>query len=254
MNDKYSLELRNVSVSYSPGIYAVKNISVSIMPHAITSIIGASGSGKTSLLRTINRMHELYPNIKTGGEILLEGTNILEMNPIEVRRRIGMVFQTPNPFPTMDIYHNVLSGYKLNKIFLSKAEKDNIVEESLQCVSLWDEVKNDLNKNAFALSLGQQQRLCIARTLALKPDFLLMDEPTSAIDPVCTNRIEELIYRLKDKHTIIVVTHNLSQASRISDYSMYLEKGVLIEYDTSNKIFMNPQDKRTEKYITGQIE
>jgi phosphate transport system ATP-binding protein len=254
MNKKHLLELKEVSVSFSPGKYAVKNISASIKPNAITSIIGSPGSGKSTLLRSINRMHELYPNIKTSGEILLGGINIQTMDPIEVRRRIGMVFQTPNPFPTMDIYHNVLSGYKLSKIYLSKAEKDNIVEKSLQDVSLWDEVKNSLNKNALTLSIGQQQRLCIARTLALQPEFLLMDEPTSVVDHVCTNRIEEMMYRLKDNHTLIVVTHNLSQASRISDYSMYMEKGELVEYNASNILFVTPKDKRTEKYITEQVE
>ncbi|MDR2058423.1 MAG: phosphate ABC transporter ATP-binding protein [Dysgonamonadaceae bacterium] len=254
MNKKHLLELKNVSVSFSPGIYAIKNVSVSIKPCAITSVIGASGAGKSTLLRSINRMHELYPNIKLSGEISLDGKNIMEMKPIEVRRRIGMVFQMPNPFPAMNIYQNVLSGYKLNKIYLSKAEKDEIVEKSLQDVALWDEVKNSLNKSALSLTVGQQQRLCIARTLALQPEFLLMDDPTSSIDPICTNRIEELMYRLKDNHTIIVVAHNLSQASRISDYAMYLEKGELVEYDISNVMFVAPKDKRTERYITEQIE
>jgi phosphate transport system ATP-binding protein len=199
-------------------------------------------------------MHELYSNIRLCGEISLGGKNIMEMEPIEVRRRIGMVFQIPNPFPSMNIYQNVLSGYKLNKMYLSKAEKDKIVEKSLRDVALWDEVKNNLNKSALFLTVGQQQRLCIARTLALQPEFLLMDDPTSAVDPFCTNRIEELMYRLKDNHTIIVVTRNLSQASRISDYAMYLEKGELVEYDVANVMFVAPKDKRTEKYITEQIE
>jgi phosphate transport system ATP-binding protein len=254
MDKKHILELKEVCVLYSPGNYAIKNISVSIKPYAITSIIGAPGSGKSTLIRSINRMHELYPNIRMSGEILLSGKNIMEMDPVEVRRRIGLVFQQPNPFPTMNIYQNVLSGYKLNKIYLSKTEKDRIVEESLRNVSLWDEVKNSLNKNPLSLTIGRQQRLCIARTLALQPEFLLMDDPTSVVDPYCTNRIEELIYRLKNNHTIIVVTHNLAQASRISDYALYLEKGELVEYDKSNVIFVAPKDKRTEKYITEQIE
>jgi phosphate transport system ATP-binding protein len=254
MDKKHILELKEVYVSYSPGDYALKNISVSIKPHAITSIIGAPGSGKTTLLRSINRMHELYPNIRVNGEILLDGKNIMEINPVEVRRRIGLVFQKPNPFPTMNIYQNVLAGYKLNKIYLSKTEKDKIVEESLRGVSLWDEVKNGLNKNPLSLTIGQQQRLCIARTLALQPEFLLMDDPTSVVDPYCTNRIEELVYRLRNSHTIIIVTHNLAQASRISDYALYLEKGELVEYNKSNVIFVAPKDKRTEKYITEQVE
>jgi phosphate transport system ATP-binding protein len=254
MDKKHLLELKNISVSFSPGEYAVKNVSASIEPYAITSIIGAQGSGKSTLLRAINRLHEIYSTIKTSGEILLDGKNIFAMNPIEVRRRIGMIFQTPNPFPTMNIYQNILSAYRLNRIYLSKAEKDKVVEENLRYVGLWEEVKSILNRKAIALAIGQQQRLCIARTLALKPEFLLMDEPTSAVDPECTNKIEELIYRLKDNLTIIIVTHNLSQASRISDYSMYMEKGELIEHDKSNKIFVNPNDKRTEKYITGHVE
>jgi phosphate transport system ATP-binding protein len=254
MNKKHSLQLIDVSVSHSPGTYAVKNVSASIKPHAITSIIGSHGSGKSSLLRAINRMHEMYPYIKTSGEILLDGENILSMKAVEVRRRIGMIFQTPNPFPTMNIYQNVLSGFRLNKFYLSKAEKEKVVEENLRKVGLWEETKNILNHRANLLTMGQQQRLCIARTLALKPDFLLMDEPTSTVDPVCTNKIEELIYRLKDNLTIVIVTRNLSQASRISDYSMYMEDGELIEHDVSNKIFVNPNDKRTEKYIISQVE
>jgi phosphate transport system ATP-binding protein len=254
MDKKHLLELKDVSVSFSPDNQAVKNVSVSIKPYAISSIIGASGSGKSTLLRAINRLHELYPNIRTSGEILLGGKNIMEMNPVEVRRRIGFVFPTPNPFPTINIYQNVLSGYKLNKMYLSKTERDKIVEENLRSVGLWDEIKNRLHKNPVSLTIGQQQRLCIARTIALQPEFLLMDEPTSAVDTYCTSRIEELMYRLKNKHTIIIVTHNLAQASRISDYALYMEKGELVEYGKSNVIFVTPQDKRTEKYITEQVE
>ena len=254
MNDKYVLELKGVSVSYSPKNEAVKNVSVSIRSNAITSIIGSVGCGKSSLLRSINRMHELYPCIKVTGEILLNGKDILTMNPIEVRRRAGMVFQTPNPFLNMSIYQNVLSGYSINKIPLSKIEKEEIVENCLKGVFLWNEVKDDLRKKACSLSAGQQQQLCIARTIALNPELLLMDEPTSSIDFACSNRIEELIHQLKDKHTIIVVPGSLSQASRISDYTMFMEDGELVEFDTTNEIFVNPKDKRTEKYIIGQSE
>ncbi|MDR0507627.1 MAG: ATP-binding cassette domain-containing protein [Dysgonamonadaceae bacterium] len=252
--NEYILELKNICVSFPRKEFAVKNVSVSIKPNTITSVIGAAGAGKTTLLRAINRMHELYPDIKTSGEILLNEKNILTMNPAEVRRRIGMVFRSPNPFPAMDIYQNVLSGYMLNKIFLSKEEKDKVVEETLQEVGLWEEVKNRLNKKASELNLGEQQRLCIARCLALNPEIMLMDEPTYTLSGTCANRIEELIYRIKNKMTIIIVTNQLLQASSISDYSMYMEKGELIEFDSCNKLFVNPKDKRTEKYITGQTD
>lgn len=198
-------------------------------------------------------MHELYPDIRITGEILLNGKNILKTNPMEVRRMAGMVFQRPNPFPTMSIYDNVIAGYKLNGIRLPRKEKDQIVEQSLQNVGLWEEVKDALYKKGTFLSGGQQQRLCIARALALKPQILLMDEPTSALDPIATNRIEELLLELKKEFTILIVTHNMSQAARISDYSMFMYLGELIEYDETQKMFTAPQDKRTEEYLTGQF-
>jgi phosphate transport system ATP-binding protein len=213
--------------------------------------MGPSGCGKSTLLRAINRMHELYPDIRTTGEILLKGKNVLEMNPMEVRRRAGMVFQRPNPFPTMSIYDNVLAGYSLNGISLSKPEKQEIVEKSLRNVALWDEVKDTMNKKGSFLSGGQQQRLCIARALALKPELLLMDEPTSALDPISTNHIEELLLELKKQFTIVIVTHNMAQAARISDYSMFMYLGNLVEHDTTKQMFTNPGDKRTEEYLTG---
>ncbi len=250
-NEGYFLELKNVCVSYSPGKNAVNDVSAGINKHTITAIMGPSGCGKSTLLRAINRMHELYPNIETKGEILLKGKNVLKMNPMEVRRMAGMVFQRPNPFPTMSIYENVIAGYKLNGISLKKSEKDEIVETSLKNVALWDEVKDSMTKKGSFLSGGQQQRLCIARALALKPELLLMDEPTSALDPISTNRIEELLLELKEQFTIVIVTHNMSQAARISDHSMFMYLGDLVEYDTTKQMFTKPKDKRTEDYLTG---
>jgi phosphate transport system ATP-binding protein len=243
--------MKEVSVSYSPGKQAVDKVSAGIHPNTVTAIMGPSGCGKSTLLRAINRLHELYPNIITTGEILLKGQNIFKMNPMKVRRLAGMVFQRPNPFPTMSIYGNVLAGYKLNNISLSPKEKDEIVEQSLRSVNLWEEVKDSLNKKGTFLSGGQQQRLCIARTLALKPELLLMDEPTSALDPISTARIEELILELKEHYTIIIVTHNMSQAARISDNSMFMYLGELIEFGSTKQMFTKPKDKRTEDYLTG---
>ncbi len=245
------LELKNVCVSYTPGKNAVNDVSASIQPNTITAIMGPSGCGKSTLLRAINRMHELYPDIKITGEILLKGKNVLKMNPMEVRRMAGMVFQRPNPFPTMSIYENVIAGYKLNGIRLKKEEQDEIVETSLRNVALWDEVKDTMNKKGSFLSGGQQQRLCIARALALKPELLLMDEPTSALDPISTSRIEELLLELKEQFTIVIVTHNMSQAARISDYSMFMYLGDLVEHNTTKQMFTKPKDKRTEDYLTG---
>ncbi|MDR2121847.1 MAG: phosphate ABC transporter ATP-binding protein PstB [Flavobacteriaceae bacterium] len=245
------LELRDVCVSYSPGKNAVENVNATVNENTITAIMGPSGCGKSTLLRAINRMHELYPDIKTTGEILLKGENIFDVNPMTVRRMAGMVFQRPNPFPTMSILENVIAGYSLNGIKLKKSEKEEIVEKSLRDVVLWDEVKDSINKKGTFLSGGQQQRLCIARALALKPEILLMDEPTSALDPISTNRVEELILELKKEYTILVVTHNMSQAARISDNSMFMYLGELVEYDSTRKMFTKPQNKRTEDYLTG---
>ena len=223
--NNYILELRDVSVSYGPDKKAVKDVNVKLKEHTVTAIMGPSGCGKSTLLRAINRMHELYPNIKTEGEILLKGQNIFDLSAMRVRRMAGMVFQRPNPFPTMSIYDNVIAGYKLNNIKLNKAEKDEIVETSLRSVALWDEVKDSMNKKGTFLSGGQQQRLCIARALALKPEVLLMDEPTSALDPISTNRVEELVFELKKDYTIVIVTHNMAQAARLSDNSMFMYMG-----------------------------
>ena len=231
------LELKEVSVSYTPGKNAVDKVTTEIYPNTITAIMGPSGCGKSTLLRAINRMHDLYPHIKTTGEILLKDKNVLEMDAMKVRRLVGMVFQQPNPFPTMSIYDNVLAGYTLNGIRLKKREKDEIVQHSLKSVALWEEVKDVMTKRGSFLSGGQQQRLCIARTLALKPEVLLMDEPTSALDPISTNKIEELLLELKKEFTIIVVTHNMSQAARISDNSMFMYLGELIEHGNTTQMF-----------------
>ena len=242
------LQFKNVSISYTPGKNAVNHVNADIKKNRITAIMGPSGCGKSTLLRAINRMHELYPDIRISGEILMDNRNILKMNPMEVRRMAGMVFQR-----TMSIFDNVIAGYKLNGIRLKKKEKEEIVETCLTNVGLWNEVKDALFKKGTFLSGGQQQRLCIARALALKPEVLLMDEPTSALDPIATNRIEELLLELKKEFTIIIVTHNMSQAARISDYSMFMYLGELIEYDKTRIMFTNPRDKRTEEYLTGQF-
>ena len=247
------IEFKDVCVSYTRSIMAVKHVSASVERNTITAIMGPSGCGKSTLLRATNLMHELYPNIRVEGQILLNDKNILGMEPIDVRRRIGMVFQRPTPFPTMSISENVLAGFMLNGIRLSRSEKEEIVETSLRNVSLWDEVKDVLNKKGTFLSGGQQQRLCIARALALKPDVLLMDEPTSALDPIATKHIEELLVQLKDEVTILIVTHNMGQAKRISSRSMFMYLGELIEYDDSEKMFTNPKDERTKAYLTGKM-
>ncbi len=251
------LQINDVCVTYGQGggtrTMAVKHVSADIEKNSITAIMGPSGCGKSTLLRAVNRMHELYEKINVTGEILLNGENVLEMEAVEERRRIGMVFQRPNPFPTMNIYDNVLAGYKLNGIHLSKSKKDEIVERCLRNVTLWDEVKDQLKKRGTFLSGGQQQRLCIARALALQPDVLLMDEPTSALDPIATKHIEDLILQLKKEVTILIVTHNMSQAMRIADRSMFMYLGDLIEYDNTNKMFTNPADERTRAYLTGKM-
>lgn len=247
------LEFKNTCVSYSQQTMAVKYVSAAVERNTITAIMGPSGCGKSTLLRAANLMHELYPNIRVDGEILLDGQNILSMEPIEVRRRVGMVFQRPAPFPTMSIAENVLAGFTLNGIRLSRAERSETVERSLRSVALWDEVKDVLNKKGTFLSGGQQQRLCIARALAMKPEVLLMDEPTSALDPIATQHIEELVVELQKEVTILMVTHNMGQARRISSRSMFMYLGDLIEYDLTEKMFSQPADERTRAYLTGKM-
>ena len=247
------LEFKDVTVNYTSSVQAVKGVTAAIERNSITAIMGPSGCGTSTLLRTANLMHNLYPNIRIGGEILLEGRNILDMEPIEVRRKIGMVFQRPAPFPTMSINENVLAGYTLNGIHLSRAQKADIVEKSLRSVSLWDEVKDVLTKKGTFLSGGQQQRLCIARALALQPEVLLMDEPTSALDPIATKHIEQLITQLKDDVTILIVTHNMGQARRIAAKSMFMYLGDLIEYDDTKKMFTDPANELTSAFLNGKM-
>lgn len=247
------LEIRNLSVSYNKDKSAVTEVSAGIRKNKVTAIMGPSGCGKSTLLRAINRMHDLYPNIDIQGDILLNGEDTTDMSTIMLRRKIGMVFQRPNPFPTMSIHDNVIAGYKLNGIRLKKSDKNDIVEKSLRDVALWDEVKDSLTKRGTFLSGGQQQRLCIARALAFRPDVILLDEPTSALDPVATKKLEELLIQLKEHYTILLVTHNMSQAARISDYSMFMYLGELIEYGKTKDMFINPIDKRTEEYLTGKF-
>ncbi len=246
------IELRDVSIDYPGKPSAVRGVNAKIQANQITAIMGPSGCGKSSLLRAINRMHDLYKNIAVRGQILLRGADVLTMRAIEVRRKIGMVFQQPNPFPTMSIAENVLAGYTLNNIRLSRENRQEIVEKSLKMVSLWDEVKDNLDRRPH-MSGGQKQRLCIARALALQPEVILMDEPTSALDPIATSRIEDLLLRLKQEVTIIIVTHNMGQAARISDRSMFMYMGELVEYDDTDKMFTAPKDKRTEEYLTGKF-
>ncbi len=247
------LTIQNLHVAYDKGKYAVKNVSADIKRNSVTAIMGPSGCGKSTLLRAINRMHELYENIEIKGEIILNGKNIFKMAPIELRRKAGMVFQRPNPFPTMSIYDNVIAGYKLNGIRMKRSQRDDIVERSLRDVTLWDEVKDTLYKKGTFLSGGQQQRLCIARALAFDPEVILLDEPTSALDPVATAKIEDLLVKLKENYSIIMVTHNMSQAARISDYSMFMYLGELVEYGKTKDMFTNPKDRRTEEYLTGKF-
>ena len=231
----------------------LKDINLSIQKNRLTAVMGPSGCGKTTLIRCINRMHELVPSARVSGQILLDNEDIFAMDPIIVRRKIGMVFQRPNPFPTMSIYDNVIAGYNLNGLRIAKGEKDRIVEESLKKAALWDEVKDALHRKGTFLSGGQQQRLCIARALAMNPEIILLDEPTSALDPKSTAHIEELVVHLKNTVTIIQVTHNIPQAARISDYTAFIYLGELVEFGATEKLFTVPKDKRTEEYLTGKF-
>ena len=253
LNSDNILQIEGLSISYEPGRYAVKEVSASIKRNAITAIMGPSGCGKSTLLRAMNRLHELYTNIETTGDVKLNGNSIFSMSVIDLRRKVGMVFQRPNPFPNMTIYENVVAGFSLNGIRLKKDERDNIVERSLKNVALWDEVKEFLFRKGTFLSGGQQQRLCVARAIAFNPEVLLMDEPTSALDPVATAKIEDLLGELKKQYTLVLVTHNMSQAARISDDSMFLYLGELVESGRTETLFTNPKDPRTEAYLTGKF-
>src|SRR6201993_3720988 len=230
--------------------HLVKDVNNSINRNEVIAVMGPSGCGKTTFLRGINRMHELIPGATAKGKIMLNNEDVLEMHPIFVRLKIGMVFQRPNPFPNLSIYDNVIAGYKLNGISLPKAERDRVVEHSLTRVALWNEVKDSLTKKGSFLSGGQQQRLCIARAVAMEPEVLLFDEPTSALDPISTSTVEELFHELKANYTLIIVTHNMQQAARVSDKTAFFFLGELVEYDETKIMFTNPKDERTQNYIT----
>ncbi len=245
-----ALEIEQLSVYYD-GKPAVKDITLSVPSRQVVALIGPSGCGKSTLLRCFNRMNDLVRGARVEGDVRFHGQSLSapEVDPVEVRRRIGMVFQKPNPFPK-SIYDNVAFGPRVNGF---NGDLDALVEHSLKQSALWDEVQDRLPDSAYALSGGQQQRLCIARTLAVRPDVVLMDEPASSLDPIATQKIEELIYELKERYTIVIVTHNMYQAARISDYTAFLYMGELIEYGPTDAIFTNPRDQRTEGYVTGRF-
>jgi phosphate transport system ATP-binding protein len=241
--------------AYFSKVHALKDINLVFPQEHVTAIIGPSGCGKSTLVRCLNRMHEVIPGARAEGEVLLDGENIYApgVDPVQVRRRIGMVFQKPTPFPTMSIEDNVAAGLTLNGVRLSRADRDRIVERSLRQAALWEEVKDRLRRPGASLSGGQQQRLCVARALAVEPEVLLMDEPCSALDPISTARIEELLLELKAGFTIVIVTHNMQQAARTSDYTAFLYQGDLIEFGETRQIFTNPNRRETEDYITGRF-
>jgi phosphate transport system ATP-binding protein len=254
-NGRYAIEARDLSVYYGD-FRAVKDVNLSIEPRKITAIIGPSGCGKSTMLRAFNRMNELVPTAHAEGQVLFRGQNIYapDIDPVQVRRHVGMVFQKPNPFPK-SIYENVAWGARINGY---RNSLDELVERSLRQAALWDEVKDKLDQSGYSLSGGQQQRLCIARTIAVRPQIILMDEPASALDPVATLKIEDLMRELAQNYTIIVVTHNMQQAARVSDYTAFFmmdedRAGYLVEYGPTKEIFTNPHDQRTEDYITGRF-
>jgi len=229
----------------------IKGISLPFPENKVTAIIGPSGCGKSTFIRCLNRMHEVVPGARAAGEVLLDSDDIYAMDPVRLRRRVGMVFQKPNPFPTMSIRGNVLAGLKLNGI--RPDDPDGLAEKTLRQVALWDEVKDGLGRSGMSLSGGQQQRLCIARTLAMEPEVILMDEPCSALDPIATARVEELIHELQKQYTIVIVTHNMQQAARVAQYTAFFYMGELVEHDETNVIFTRPAQARTEDYITGRF-
>ena len=252
-NRRFKMVAENVNVYYGD-VRAIKDVSLSFPENSITSLIGPSGCGKTTFLRCLNRMHDMTPGSRVEGKVMIDKTNLYDdsIDPIYHRRKVGMVFQKPNPFPTMSIYDNVVSGVKLNGV-RDKAILDEIVEDCLKMAYLWDEVSGDLRKPAIELSGGQQQRLCIARALAIQPEVLLMDEPASALDPIATQKIEETIKDLSGEYCIIIVTHNMQQAIRCSDYTAFMYLGDLIEHGRTDDIFQNPRNELTAKYVEGQF-
>jgi phosphate transport system ATP-binding protein len=247
------LSIRNLEAWFGTK-RALKGINLGIKENSITAFIGPSGCGKTTLIRCLNRMHEMTPGASAKGQVILDGMDMYEarVDPVTIKRRIGMVFQKPNPFPTMSIYDNVAAGLKLNGI-KDKKLIDDIVRESLEDAALWEEVNNELNKPGMGLSGGQQQRLCIARALAMQPEILLMDEPTSALDPIASSKIEELVHGMKRDLTVVIVTHNMQQAARVSDYTAFMFLGEMIEYGDTKQIFENPRIELTERYISGKF-
>jgi phosphate transport system ATP-binding protein len=259
VSEGHALEIRHLTAFYGKN-RAVNDVTMTCQPNKITAIIGPSGCGKSTLIRCLNRMHEVVRGAYATGEVLLDGENIYNerVDPVVIRRRIGMVFQKPNPFPTMSIYDNVIVGLKLNGGKPHGISYDEIVERALKSVVLWDEVKDKLKTSGAALSGGQQQRLCIARALAVEPEIILMDEPCSALDPIATLKIEDLMRDLREHYTIVIVTHNMQQAARVSNFTAFMlmgedRAGHLIEYDRTDKIFSRPADTRTEDYITGRF-
>jgi phosphate transport system ATP-binding protein len=255
-----SIDVSDLNIYYGDFL-AVEDVTVTIPARSVTALIGPSGCGKSTFLRSLNRMHEVIPGARVEGKIVVDGQSLYDgaVDPVEVRRMIGMVFQRPNPFPTMSIYENVLAGMRLNNSKLKKGEADTIVERSLKHANLWNEVKDRLNKPGMGLSGGQQQRLCIARAIAVEPQVLLMDEPCSALDPISTSAIEDLIHELKSEYTIVIVTHNMQQAARVSEDTAFFniagagKPGKLIEMNTTKKIFSVPDEPATEAYISGRF-
>nr|WP_279220858.1 MULTISPECIES: phosphate ABC transporter ATP-binding protein PstB [unclassified Clostridium] len=248
---KPKFDIEKLNLHYG-AFHALKDINMQIDEHKITAFIGPSGCGKSTFLKTLNRMNDLVEGVKIEGKVELDGKNIFkDMDAITLRHKVGMVFQQPNPFPK-SIYDNVAYGPRIFGI-TKKADLDEIVERSLRQAAIWDELKDRLNKSALGLSGGQQQRLCIARTLAVEPEVILMDEPTSALDPISTSKIEDLAMEIKDKYTIVIVTHNMQQAARISDKTAFFLLGEVVEYNNTGDLFANPRDERTESYITGRF-
>jgi phosphate transport system ATP-binding protein len=247
------MRVEDLSVYYGK-VQAVKNVTMSVATHKVTALIGPSGCGKSTFIRCLNRMHELTPGARVKGMVLLDEQNLYGsgVDPVDVRRRVGMVFQKPNPFPNMSVRDNVIAGFKLNGVRDRKI-LDEVVEKSLRGAALWGEVKDDLQRSGASLSGGQQQRLCIARALAVSPEVLLMDEPCSALDPIATAKIEELIHELKEQVTIVIVTHNMQQAARVSDFTSFFYLGELVEFGETGKLFTAPEKRQTEDYITGRF-
>lgn len=248
------IDVNHLNIFYGDFL-AVEDVNINIEANKVTAFIGPSGCGKSTVLRTLDRMHEIIPGAHCEGEVLLEGKNLYDkdVDPVAVRRDVGMVFQRPNPFPTMSIRENVLAGVKLNNRKISKSDADDLVEWALRGANLWNEVKDRLDNPGIGLSGGQQQRLCIARAVAVHPQVLLMDEPCSALDPISTLAVEDLIHELKEHYTVVIVTHNMQQAARISDKTAFFLLGEVVEYNNTGDLFANPRDERTESYITGRF-